>query len=169
MYELDDHAVLSSAPYLARLNAPTPWSTRMMPNHRNMIRSQCRVLESAGGAVARHALTVRLSPEPGRADALQAALKARIEALPTRPGVIGAHLLQHQAPPIAPTTEQQIRGLRDQVADWVLVACGYDLAAIQGLANGEFGEHRLRDAGAAEGTVVGLYAVAHSATPRDIG
>jgi len=96
-------------------------------------------------------------------------LKARIEALPTRPGVIGAHLLQHQAPPIAPTTEQQIRGLRDQVADWVLVACGYDLAAIQGLANGEFGEHRLRDAGAAEGTVVGLYAVAHSATPRDIG
>jgi hypothetical protein len=66
MYELDDHAVLSSAPYLARLNAPTPWSTRMMPNHRNMIRSQCRVLESAGGAVARHALTVRLSPEPGR-------------------------------------------------------------------------------------------------------
>ncbi len=169
MYELDDHAVLSSAPYLARLNAPTPWSTRMMPNHRNMIRSQCRVLESAGGAVARHALTVRLSPEPGRADALQAALKARIEALPTRPGVIGAHLLQHQAPPIAPTTEQQIRGLRDQVADWVLVACGYDLAAIQGLANGEFGEHRLRDAGAAEGTVVGLYAVTHSATPRDIG
>jgi len=96
-------------------------------------------------------------------------LKARIEALPTRPGLIGAHLLQHQAPPIAPTTEQQIRGLRDQVADWVLVVCGYDLDAIQALANGEFGETALRAAGAAEGTVVGVYTVAHSATPCDIG
>ena len=27
MYELQDHAVLASAPYLARLNEPSPWST----------------------------------------------------------------------------------------------------------------------------------------------
>ena len=31
MYELQDHAVLGSAAYTARLNAPSPWSTRMMP------------------------------------------------------------------------------------------------------------------------------------------
>ena len=50
MYELEGHEVLSSPHYLARLNAPTPWSTSMMPHHRNMVRSQSRVLESCGGA-----------------------------------------------------------------------------------------------------------------------
>lgn len=50
MYELRDHSVLSSAPYLARLNAPTPWSTRLIPHHRHMVRSQCHVLESRAPA-----------------------------------------------------------------------------------------------------------------------
>jgi len=169
MYELDDHEVLASPPYLARLNAPTPWSTRLMPHHRHMVRTQCRVLESAGGAVARHALTVRLAPQAGRADALRSALKAHVEALPTRPGLVGAHLLRHETPPIATTTEQRIRGLRDQVADWVVVVCGYDLGAVQELARGTFGDTALREAGAAEGTSFGVYSLSHSATPGDIG
>jgi len=49
MYELENHDVLSSPAYLARLNAPTPWSTKMMPHHRGMVRTQCRVLETRGG------------------------------------------------------------------------------------------------------------------------
>jgi len=58
LYELEDYKVLSSPPYLARLNNPTPWSTRMMPHHRNMVRGQSHVLETRGGAVASYALTV---------------------------------------------------------------------------------------------------------------
>lgn len=54
LYELEHHATLSSPEYLARLNAPTPWSTRLMPHHRNMVRNQCHVIASHGGAVARH-------------------------------------------------------------------------------------------------------------------
>ena len=169
MYELDDHDVLSSKPYLARLNAPTPWSAKMMPHHRQMVRSQCRVLDSGGGAVARHALTIRLSPQAGREDALRTALKAPIDALPMRPGVVGAHLLRHQAPPIATTTEQKIRGLLDQFADWVMVICGYDLGVLQELARETFNDTALRQAGAAEGACFGVYSLAHSATPGDIG
>ena len=171
MYELDDHAVLGSAPYLARLNAPSPWSAKMMPHHRQMVRSQCRVLESAGGAVARHALTVRLSPAAGGDDGLRlrTALKAQIDALPKRPGLVGAHLLRHEAPAIATTTEQQIRGLRDQVADWVLVAVGYDLDALRELVRAGFGSDALRAAGASEVGFSGIYALSHSATPGDFG
>ena len=33
MYELEAYDTLSSSHDLARLNAPTPWSTRMMPHH----------------------------------------------------------------------------------------------------------------------------------------
>ena len=69
MYELEDHAVLASAAYVARLNAPSPWSVRMMPLHQRMVRTQCRVMHSHGAFTVRHALTIRLSPAPGRADA----------------------------------------------------------------------------------------------------
>src|SRR5688500_8131666 len=71
MYELQAYETLVSAAYLARLNDPTPWSVKMMPKHSNMVRSQCLVLASHGGGMAGHMLTVRLSPAPDRAAALQ--------------------------------------------------------------------------------------------------
>ena len=166
MYELQDWDMLSSPHYLARLNQPTPWSTRMMPHHRNMVRSQCHVLESRGGGVAGHALTLRLSPQPGRELALRASLAELIAALPDRPGFTGAHLLQHESPRVAATTEQKIRG-NDTFADWVLVAHGYELQALQALAQTEFGEAAMSGRGAAAGGARGLYSLSHSATPAE--
>src|SRR3954469_17241348 len=87
MYELESHLTLSSPDYLARLNAPTAWSTRLMPHHRNMVRSQCHVLESRRGGIARHALTVRLAPVPGRDAELRSRLAGLIRTLPERPGL----------------------------------------------------------------------------------
>jgi hypothetical protein len=52
LYELEQYETLTSSGYLDRLNAPTPWSTKMMPHHLNMVRSQCRV-ERALGAGSR--------------------------------------------------------------------------------------------------------------------
>ena len=168
MYELEDHAVLSSPHYLARLNAPTPWSTKMMPHHRNMVRCQSHVLESRGGGVARQALTVRLSPAVGREEALRAAVRLLIATLVSRPGVTGAHLLKHETPAIAQTTEQKIRGGADQVADWVLVACGYEAAAIVALAGSDLSEASLCGMGAVPGTVSALYTLSHSVVPGDV-
>jgi hypothetical protein len=167
MYELDGHEVLSSEPYLSRLNAPTPWSVRMMPLHKGMMRSQCEVLASRGAATAAHALSVRLSPARAEAaDALRAALAALIDELPARPGLTGAHLLRHRAPPIAQTTEQKIRG-GDRVADWVLVVTGYDAAALRALADGELSVDALAARGAAEFTHA-LHELAYSAVPVDM-
>src|SRR4030095_7801026 len=73
MYELEGYEVLASSAYGARLNSPTPWSTRLMQDHRTMVRSQCRLLESFGINPARHALTVRLSPVSDRDEELRAA------------------------------------------------------------------------------------------------
>ena len=42
LYEVQDEGVLTSTPYLERLNNPTPWSRQMMPHHRNMVRGLCR-------------------------------------------------------------------------------------------------------------------------------
>lgn len=166
MYELESHAVVSSAAYLASLNAPSPWSTQMMPHHRHMVRSQCHVLESRGAAVARQALTLRLSPADGRASDLRAALKAQMDGLVTQPGLAGAHLLRHETPAIAQTTEQKIRG-GDQMADWVLVAIGYEAAALDTLAREAWSEAALVALGARPGTVGGRYALSLSATLAD--
>lgn len=168
MYELEDYGVLASTSYAARLNAPSAWSTRLMPHHRNMVRSQCRVLESHGAATARHALTIRLSPAAGRAESLQRAISELTRSVWIRPGLVGLHLLRHETPPLAATTEQKIRGNRDRVADWVLVACGYDACALRALGETELAEGALMALGAAPGTERHLYGLAYSATPADV-
>ena len=166
MYELADHAVLASAPYVARLNAPSPWSTRMMPLHRGMVRTQCQVLQSHGAVTARHALTIRLSPQD--AEALQRGLRELAAAVVQRPGLVGLHLLRHEAPALATTTEQQIRGNADRAADWVVIACGYDLAALRALEAAELGDAALQAMGAAPDTVRQCYGLAYAAIPADI-
>ena len=167
LYELEAHGVVSSPAYLASLNAPSPWSTKMMPHHRHMVRTQCHVLESRGAVVARQALTLRLSPADGRAAELQAALAARMADWVGQPGLAGAHLLRHETPAIAQTTEQKIRG-GDQAADWVLVVCGYDAAALDALAQTALSEAALLQLGARPGSVCGRFALSLSATPADM-
>lgn len=166
MYELESHDVLSSAGYLARLNSPSPWSTRMMPHHRNMVRSQCEVLSSHGGVTGRHSLTVRISPAAGKEDALKQGLAPLLAELPQRAGLGGAHLLRHAAPAIAQTTEQKIRG-KDGFADWVLVVTGYEAEGLESLATGELSAASLERLGAAPGAVHGRYQLSFSAVPGD--
>jgi hypothetical protein len=162
LYELQTHAALSSPDYLARLNAPTPWSTRLMPHHRNMVRSQARVLHSHGAAVARHAMTLRLSPQDGKGPALQDALRAMIGELPVRAGLAGAHLLRTDAPAIAATTEQKIRGNADRSADWILVVMAYDLEVLNALGGEALSPAALAACGASPGATPGLYGLSLS-------
>jgi hypothetical protein len=169
MYELDDYAVLASPAYLARLNSPTPWSRQLMPDHRNMVRSQCRVLESCGINPARNALTVRLSPASGRSQQLRAAIRRVAEHIALQPGFAGVHLLRHETPSIAATEEQKIRGNADRTADWVLVVCGYDADALRELPERELSNESLVEMGATSSVERGLYALSCSATPLDIG
>jgi hypothetical protein len=168
MYELKAYETLVSPGYLARLNAPTPWSTKMMPHHRNMVRSQCRVLESCGGALSRHALTVRLSPAEGAVESLRAHLRMLAHTLRMRAGTTAGHLLQNQTPKIAATTEQKIRGGADAAADWIFIVCGYDRAALEALSGGELAPSALAAAGALGGEIRGLYTLSHSNTAHDL-
>lgn len=167
MYELAGHEVLSSPAYLARLNAPTPWSTKMMPHHGGMVRTQCRVLASHGALVGGHVLTLRLSARPSAETALTAHLAALVETLPSRAGLTGACLARHERPPIDATAEQKIRG-GDGEADWVFVVGGYDADVLEALQSDELAAAALTQAGAGPDRVSGLYRLAVSATPVDV-
>ena len=162
LYELQDHGALSSPEYLARLNAPTPWSTRLMPHHRNMVRSQTRVLHSHGAGVARNAMTLRLSPRDGEAQRLQTALRSLVEALPQRAGLAGAHLLRTDTPAIAPTKEQKIRGNADRSADWIFIVNAYDLAVLKQFTDEALAPAALTALGAAPGAVAAWYTLSLS-------
>src|ERR1700742_397262 len=93
LYELETYETLTSKGYLDRLNAPTPWSTKMMPHHLNMVRSQCRIEASFGGGVATSLATIRLSPQAGRETGLQGMLSETLREWAGKPGLTGGHLL----------------------------------------------------------------------------
>ena len=167
MYEMESHETLSSAPYLARLNAPSPWSTRMMPHHRNMVRSQCRVLETRWRR--RRSPCPDAAPLAGRRARRRGAggFRARIGELDHAPR------RGRRAPAAArAAADRRHHGAEDtgrgnQVADWVFVAAGYDAAVVEELAQGELGEIALVALGAAR-IVHGFFQLSYSATPMDV-
>src|SRR5688572_17489637 len=62
LYEVKELATLTGGAYLERLNNPSPWSRKMMPHHRNMVRSLCEVRAGWGGGLPSVLATIRLSP-----------------------------------------------------------------------------------------------------------
>ncbi|MBX3609623.1 MAG: hypothetical protein KF871_06965 [Hydrogenophaga sp.] len=130
-YEIAEPADLGSPAYQARLNAPTPWSTAMMPHHRHMQRAQCEVLASVGAFVAGHLLTLRLAALDDTGIALWRAW-ARTHA--GAPGLAGVHLLRHAPPAIPTTTEQRIRG-GDGAPACVALVSAYDADALSTAAS----------------------------------
>ena len=143
LYEAASLAVITSGPYLERLNNPTPWSRKMMPHHRNMVRSLCEVRAGWGGGVPQVLATVRLLARP--------------HAIPVeRKGLTNIHLLQAQPLP-GITTEQKIRG-GDATADWIVLVGGYDEEALKGAVA------ELPPGGAA-----GFYRPAYSLSAEEVG
>jgi hypothetical protein len=153
IYELATYDTLTSPQYLERLNNPTPWSQKMMPHHRHMIRSQCRVIESAGAGVSGFALTLRFPQLPD--EVASGRFVRQLGELPLQPGIVGAHLLHTQTPAVAQTTEQKIRG-GDAVADWIVLATGYDAKLLEALAQ-SFPAAR-----------ADLFRLSHTMTPADL-
>ncbi|MBS0530069.1 MAG: hypothetical protein JSS22_11855 [Proteobacteria bacterium] len=168
LYELEQYETLTSRGYLDRLNAPTPWSTKMMPHHLNMVRSQCRVAASFGGGVATSLAPVRLSAEAGQEESLKTKLVAALHDLASKPGLTGAHLLMTDTPKTSsPTTEQQIRG-SDGVADWIVLLSGYDCEIVQRTVLNELSTSALRSMGARSESSTGHYALAYTMTAQDV-
>jgi hypothetical protein len=149
LYEVDTPATLTGAAYLKRLNNPTPWSRKMMPHHHDIVRSLCTVRASYGGGLGQFLATVRLSHPPRDWKSL-----AR---LPSRRGLVSAHLLESAARAPA-TTEQRIRGGTDARADWVVLVGGYDAKAV---------ERVRRQLAKLPGAITRLYRPSYSLVPRD--
>jgi len=140
LYEVESMGTLTGGAYMDRLNAPTPWSRKLMPHHRNMVRSLCHVRASFGRGLGGCIATLRLEHGlPAQA----------LSALPQQQGLVGAFLLEAQPMAGAPqTAEQKIRGGGDAEARWVGLIAGYDADAVKRAAtnlvgHGVLGVYRL--------------------------
>ncbi len=133
LYEVESLATLASEVYLARLNHPTPWTTRMMPRYKGMNRGLCAVVGSFGLGQGGTAALIRFTPEASHSTPLIRWMLEALRAVPRMPGLGSAHLLQG-AQTAAMTNEQRIRGA-DRGVDSALIVTGYDRNAVAAYAN----------------------------------
>ena len=134
VYEVSDIDVLSSAPYLDRLDNPTAWTRRLMPHFRGMARGFMSVRSRHGQVLGATALSVRFAVTAGQDRRLRDGLDHELipAALQTR-GVTSAFVLQSERTPEM-TAEQSIRG-RDAGVDGVLFVTGYSCEALKELSS----------------------------------
>jgi hypothetical protein len=104
LYDLAAPAVLTSPAYLARLNAPTPWSQRIMPTLGNFARGGGWVKAVRGAGSGAHLLPLRLREPSSTAVPV-------LEALVAEDRVCTARLLEvDREGSEVPTGEKALRG-----------------------------------------------------------
>jgi hypothetical protein len=167
LYEVERLETLAGPDYLARLNRPTPWTTRMMGHYRGMTRGLCNVAASAGSGLGPFGLLVRFGAAAGAQERLSAWLRRDIlDTLPKRPGLGSVHLLQ--AGLAAPmTNEQRLRGA-DAGVDRALLVTGYRQDAVAALATAELERRRLEAEGAT-GATVAVYRTDYTLVAGEVG
>jgi hypothetical protein len=117
-YETQSLDVLSSPVYVARLNDPTTWTQRVMPNFRNMIRGACRTVATAGHGIGGSLATVRLDLPQGPEGIDVAALKKLTRDLAAQHGIVGAHVIVRDRSIVgAQTVESALRTTPDALFD----------------------------------------------------
>jgi hypothetical protein len=170
LYEVEDRETLRSAPYLARLNDPTPWTRRVVPHFRNTLRVGYRVASSRGRGQGGALLTLRLGAADGAAEPPAALAAPGLAAVEAVTGVVAVHVLEAtpEVTSIA-TEEKRLRGPgdrdRDAVEPWCLLVEADDAAVLDELRAGPLGPAARRDHGAGP-RAAGVYQLQISIDPE---
>src|SRR5262245_21607188 len=150
LYEVEEPETLRSAPYLARLNDPTPWTRRMVPHFLNTLRVGYRVATSAGRGQGGVLLTAQLDAidSAARPAALSASGVAAVQDVT---GVVSVHVLE-ATPEVTniATEEKRLRGPGDRAAvePWCLLVEADDPAVLTELRAGLLAPESLHARGA---------------------
>ena len=161
MYEVAGVDVLTGPDYAARLNNPTPWTSRVMTSLRGMQRGFFRLTASAGVGRGDAILAIRCA---GRQDELRGWLASMLPGIASRPGIASACLFEPAAKP-GMTKEQSIRG-KDTEATPVLLVTGYEREPLAAAARNELGPDRFRQHGAEP--LHAAYRLAYSLSAREL-
>ncbi len=130
LYEAEDMATLQGPGYLARLNAPSPWTRTATAAFRNTSRALARVLATHGPGAGAVALTLRFDAP----SAATTPLRALLRQAATRPRITGAHLCAADPDASAATTAESAgRTDLQRPPTWFAMLEATDPAALDGL------------------------------------
>lgn len=164
LYETDGLGVLESTPYLERLDNPSPWTRRALPQFRNSKRTACRTVLSLGGGMGGALATIDLGPGAGREPELRAWLTgAALPAIAERSTVVGAHLCEADVSATQAKTKTREGGLQDRsdvMARWVVLIEGVTAEAAEAIAREMLSAQVLAGHGAAPETERAVYRLA---------
>lgn len=96
LYEADDLTVLKAGRYIERLDSPTEWTRRILPQFRNTSRSVCRTGISLGRGMGGILASIRFGgsiPDGDVSDARARFRGAAVRCLAASPEIVGVHLL----------------------------------------------------------------------------
>jgi hypothetical protein len=133
LYEADTPEVLGGKDYLDRLNAPTPWTRRVVPSFRNVARSICRVAFTSGVGSGGVVLTLRFDVgAQDRAAAIEALTTRALPPISLRRGIAGVHLcLADEAISNVETAEKKARADATLVPAWIVLVEGVDADVVR--------------------------------------
>jgi hypothetical protein len=164
LYETDSVAVLQSPAYLARLDAPTPWTSKCIRLFRNNRRTACRTTVSLGVGMGGVLATLELGPLAGRDDVLRAWLSSTaLPAAAARAGIVGAHLCEADVEmTIVRTAEKKLMDKPDTLARWVVMVEGLDPELVEGAVRALLDTEHLTRHGAAPDVSLALYRLVYA-------
>lgn len=153
LYDLDSPSAMGADAYRARLDNPTPWTTAMMPQFRNFVRSvfttQFEAGEGYGGVVATMRFRVLRDPETA---------VALLRPLLDRPGVLRVRLCAaDEALSCPPSTERDLRAEADSWAPWAILVDGRDGTSLRTALAADLPTSALRGAGLRGAVRRGVY------------
>lgn len=127
LYETASPAVTTGADYLARLNAPTPWTAATLKHFRNVARSLCEVVATTGEGLGGLCATFRYDVDAAQAADHRGAMARALRELAASPGIAGAHLLvADEAASAVETAEKRARGgPANLVPRWIVMVEGW--------------------------------------------
>ncbi|MFZ2295739.1 MAG: hypothetical protein WAW46_11965 [Polaromonas sp.] len=133
IYEIAHMEVFRSPGYLARLNAPTEWSTRVQPGMTNFLRGPCENVLSLGSGTGGAIATARIRIADAQSALTRRKLSAAALSLSGVPGITSVHLTRHElALSGLATSETALRPPSEPVAfDYLLMLEAIDVKTLQ--------------------------------------
>jgi hypothetical protein len=157
-YETQSTADLTSPAYLARLNAPTEWTRRVVANFKDTSRTICDVTWSIGEGEGGFVEAVVLNTDMEAKRFAEEAHRYLANVFRSRRGLVGIHLLRgHTNTAAADTAEARLRGAPDRVAPCVLLTEASTAEALLGFRNAEGLSESLSAVGPASVLERGIY------------
>ena len=162
LYETASRTTVTGPEYLARLNAPTPWTAATVKHFRGVARSLCEVAASFGDGQGGLIATFRYAVDDVAVDRHRQALaESPLPKLAAEPGVAGCHLLiADEAASAVETAEQRLRTGRNTIPRCILLVESWDdVEPFRALCRRIVGDSLFGDAPTPE---VGLYRLQNS-------